>query len=188
MKALKTAVEIIAAVVLIVAIFVGLTVFDASGYTATNSQTLSVTGQQVGKVLVVYDPGLSTSATKFANKVAFDLQALNYSVILAGVKSSEAQNAQGYDIIVVGGPIYMGGITSSVKYVLDNLHSDKGTVVGVFGSGMYASSPEDLAKMKSSDPILESGGSLSKAIVIKIGNSEDINATALSFVNQLLAA
>ncbi len=188
MKTVKTAVEIIAAVVLIAVVFVGLTVFDAGGFTATSSQTLDLKGTpQQGTALVVYDPGLSTAATKFANKVAFDLQALNYSVILAGVKSSEAQTAKGYDIIVVGGPVYFGGLTSSVKYVLDNMQPDKGTVVGVFGSGMYASSPEDLAKMRNSDSLLTSGGALSKALVLKISNSDDLNATALDFVNQLIA-
>ncbi len=188
MKTVKTIVEIIFAVILTVAIFVGLVVLDVSGFTATNSQTLSVTGQQVGKALVVYDPGLSTAATKFANKVAFDLQALNYSVILAGVKSSEALSAQGYDIIVVGGPVYMSGFSSSVKYVLDNTQLDKGTALGVFGMGYSASSPEEITKLRSSDSKLESGGSLSKAIVIKISNSEATNSTALAFVNQLIAA
>ncbi len=187
MKTVKTIVEIIFAVILTIAILVGLVLFDVSGFTATNSQSLPVEGQQAGKALVVYDPGLSTAGTKFANKVAFDLQALNYSVILAGVKSSEAQNAQGYDIIVAGGPIYMNGFSSSVKYVLDNMHPDKGTVVGVFGIGYSASSPEEIAKMRSSDAILESGGALSKAIVVKKGNSDDLNATALDFVNRLIA-
>jgi hypothetical protein len=41
--------------------------------------------------------------------------------------------------------------------------------------------------MKNSDLVLETDGSLSKAIVVKIGNSENINATALDFVNQLVA-
>lgn len=108
-------------------------------------------------------------------------------VTLAGVKTSEAQNVGSYKIIVVGGPIYLGGVTSSIKYALDNLHPDKGASVGVFGVGAIKSSPEDLAKMKSSSPALESGGALSKVIVVKVGNSDDFNATTVDFVNQLMS-
>jgi hypothetical protein len=184
---LKIIVEASVTIVLLVTIFLGITVFDVAGYTATNSQTLEDKGSSVGKALVIYDPGLSGSATSFANKVAFNLQSKNYTVTLAGVKTSEAQNVGSYNIIVVGGPIYLGGVTSSIKYALDNLHPDKGTSVGVFGVGASVSSLEDLAKMKSSAPTLESGGALSKAIVMKIGNSDDFNATAIDFVNKLVS-
>ncbi len=85
--------------------------------------------------LVVYDPGLSGGAKDAATKIGYNLQTAGYTVVLAGVKSSTAANVSGYGVVVVGGPIYAGSASSSVKAYLMGLSVVAGTKVGVFGYG-----------------------------------------------------
>ena len=88
---------------------------DLAAYTATGSQTLTPTGTSIGKAIVIYDPGLSGTAKGVADKVASDLQTKGFTVTLAGIKSSAVANTTEYRVIVVGGPVYAGALTSSVK-------------------------------------------------------------------------
>jgi menaquinone-dependent protoporphyrinogen IX oxidase len=132
---------------------------------------------------VIYDPGLSGTCKGVADKVASDFQVRGYTVTLAGVKSSATGITSGYNIIVVGGPVYAGGLTSSTKDTLANLVLDQGGKIGVFGSGQGATSPEDITQIKQSIPV-RSDSTLQNAIVVKIGSGEDLNARAQDFVNQ----
>jgi flavodoxin len=186
-KILKIILVIFAAIIIIIGAFAAIIFLDLAAYTATGSQTLTPTGTSVGKALVVYDPGLSGTAKGVADKIASDLQAQSYTVTLAGIKSSAATKTAGYNIIVVGGPIYAGSPTGSVKDELKNLKPDSGTKVGVFGSGSGATSQSDIDMIKSSVPALSNNGSLSNAIVVKIGDKEDLITRAQDFVNQLLS-
>jgi flavorubredoxin len=106
---------------------------------------------------------------------------------LAGVKSSAASDTTGYNVIVIGGPVYAGRLTISVKDTLNSilLSHDQGAKVGIFGSGQGATSPDDIAQIRQSIPA-RSYSSLSDALVVKIGSSEEINTRAQDFVNQLL--
>lgn len=185
-KIFKIIIAIIAIVIIAAVAFVALIFLDLAAYTATGSQTLTPTGNSLGNALVLYDPGLSGDSTKVANAVASELQAQNYTVTLAGIKSSVASEISGYKIIVVGGPIYAGAPTSSVKDVLNSLVIDSATV-GVFGSGSGTSAPEDIEQIRSSIPALQSGGPLENAIAVKVGNKEDLNVRSEDFVNQLLS-
>ena len=185
-KIFKIILAIFVAIIIIVAAFGAIIFLDLAAYTATGSQILKPTGTSVGKALVVYDPGLSGTAKGVADRVASDLQAQSYTVTLAGIKSSAAAHTTGYSIIVVGGPIYAGSPTASVKDELKNLKPDSGTKVGVFGSGQGATSQSDIDMIKSSVPALSNTGSLSNAIVVKIGDKEDLSTRAQHFVNQLI--
>ena len=49
-----------------------------------------------------------------------------------------------------------------------------------------ATSPEDIAQIKQSIPV-RSDATLQNAVVVKIGSSEDLNARAQDFVNQLVS-
>jgi flavodoxin len=182
-------------VIIIFVAFAALIFLDLAAYTATGSQTLTPTGTSVGKALVVYDPGLSGTAKGVADKIASDLQAQSYTVTLAGIKSSVVTNTTDYGVVIVGGPIYAGTPTVSVKDYLKNLspgHASQGlgsyfiTRVGVFGSGQGPTSPSDVAMIKNSVPALSDNGSLSNAVIVKIGQTEDLNARASDFVNQLV--
>jgi flavodoxin len=184
-KTLKIVIAIVAVLIIVFAVFAALFVFDLVAYTATGSQTLTPTNESAGKALVLYDPGYSGAATDVAEKVAFDLQAQNYTVTLAGIKNVDAQNTVGYNVIVIGGPVYAGSPTLSVKDALNNLNPDENTVVGVFGSGQGATSPEDIAQIRNSVEALGSSGKLANAVVVKIGSSENIDDRAADFVNQL---
>ena len=179
---------VIFAALIILAVVCGAIVFlDVAAYTATGSQTLTPTGTSVGKAIVIYDPGLSGTSKTVADTVASDLQAQNYTVTLAGIKSSGAASTTGYKIIVIGGPIYAGSPTSSVKDSLSNLTPDQDAKVGVFGSGQGETSQSDIDMIKNSVPALSNAGSLSNTVVVKIGQTEDLNTRAADFVNQLIA-
>ena len=58
-------------------------------------------------------------------KLPADLQTSGYTVTLAGIKSSAAAHTANYRVIVVGGPIYAGTPTGSVKDFLSNLNPAK---------------------------------------------------------------
>ncbi len=185
-KAFKIIVAVFAAVIVVIAALGAIVFLDVAAYTATGSQTLTPTGTSVGKAIVIYDPGLSGTAKTVADKIAIDLQAQNYTVTLAGIKSSAATHTAGYGIIVVGGPVYAGSPTTSVKDTLDNLKPDEGAKVGVFGSGQGATSPSDVSMIRNSVSALSTNGSLSNAVVVKIGQTEDLNLRASDFVSQLV--
>ncbi|HTY75902.1 MAG TPA: flavodoxin domain-containing protein [Candidatus Nanoarchaeia archaeon] len=159
---------------------------DLAAYTATGASNLTPTVTSVGKAIVIYDPGLSGAAKSVADKVASDLQEKGYSVTLAGIKSSAASNTTGYGVVVVGGPIYAGSPTISVKDCLNDLKPAQGVRVGVFGSGAGATSPSDVQMIRDSVTSLKNGP-LSDAVVVKIGQGEDLAARASDFVSQLTA-
>ncbi|MCW3999931.1 MAG: hypothetical protein NWE93_06810 [Candidatus Bathyarchaeota archaeon] len=186
-KILKIILAVIAVLIIIVAAFAAILLSDVAAYTATGSQTLNPTGTSMGTALVLYDPGLSGASTRVAEEVAADLQAKGFTVTLAGIKSPAAADTAGYDVIVVGGPVYAGAVTASVKDTLASIAQthNSDTIVGVYGSGQGASTPEDIAQIKASVPALQSGD-LSGAVVAKIGEDE-VAARATDFVNQLLS-
>jgi flavodoxin len=183
-KVFKIILAIFAVLIIIVVSFGAIIFLDVAAYTATGTQTLTPTGTSVGKALVIYDPGLSGTAKTVANQIASNLQTQKYTVTLAGIKSSVAANAAGYSIIVVGGPVYAGSLTSSVKGTLSNLTPDQGAKVGIFGSGQGATTPEDVTQLTQSIPT-NSDSHLQNAVVVKIGQPEDLNTRAQDFVNQL---
>jgi flavodoxin len=193
-RAFKIILAIFAVLIIVIAAFGAIIFLDVAAYTATGSQTLTPTGTSIGKALVVYDPGLSGAAKGVADKIASDLQAQSYTVTLAGIKSSAAANTTDYGVVIVGGPIYAGSPTVSVKDFLNNLQPGypipNGPYfvirVGVFGSGQGSTTPSDVAMIKNSVPALSDNGSLSNAVVVKIGQSEDLNTRASDFVNQLV--
>lgn len=185
-RILKIVIAVFAVLVILVVAFGALIFLDLAAYTATGSQTLTPTGTPLGKALVAYDPGLSGTAKTVAEKVASDLQTQNYTVILAGIKSSGAVNTTGYSIVVVGGPVYAGGLTSSVKDEVKSFPWFNGTRVGIFGSGQGPTSQDDVNQLRQSigEPLKTNSG-LTNAIVVKIGQKEDLNARVQDFVNQL---
>jgi len=175
------------AVLIILFVSVAAVIFlDVAAYTATGTQTLTPIGTSVGKAIVIYDPGLSGNTKTVANQIASDLQTQNYTVTFAGIKSSAAADTSGYSIIVIGGPVYAGALTGSVKDTLSHLSPSQGAKVGVFGSGQGATTPNDVAMLKQSIPA-NSDATLSNAVVVKIGEKEDINTRTQDFVNQLLS-
>jgi flavodoxin len=185
-KIFKAILVVLAVFIVLFAVFAALIFADLAAYTATSSKTLQYTGQFMGTALVLYDPGLSGASTKVAQQIADDLYNQSLTVTLAGIKSHAAANTTGYDIIVIGGPIYAGAPTASVKDALSNLKHNEDARVGVYGSGQGTSVPEDITAIRAAIPALQSDGALSKALVVKIGESEDLTQRAQDFVNDLI--
>jgi carbon monoxide dehydrogenase subunit G len=185
-KIFKIILVVFAVLIIGVVSFGAIIFLDVAAYTATGSKTLTPAETSVGKALVIYDPGLSGTAKGVADKVASDLQVKGYIVTLAGIKSSAAASAVGYRVIVVGGPVYAGSLTSSVKGTLSNLTPDQGAKIGIYGSGQGATTTDDVTQIKQSIPS-GSDTSLSGAVVVKIGEKEDLNTRAQGFVDQLVS-
>ena len=185
-KVFKIILVIFAVFIIIVAALGAIFFLDLAAYTATGVKTLYPQGDSMGTALVLYDTGLSGTSARLAEKIAAGLQNQSLTVTLAGIKTSAAATTTGYNIIIIGGPIYAGAPTASVKDVLSNLKTDVGTHVGVFGSGQDATSTDDIAQIRNGVPALQSGGALSDAIVVKIGESEDLDSRASGFVAQVL--
>ncbi len=186
MRRIQKVILAIFAVLIIIVVSLGALIFlDLAAYTATGVENLPQVGTPMGTALVLYDPGLTGASTRVAQQVAADLQNKTLTVTLAGIKSSAAANTTGYDVIVIGGPAYAGAPTASVKDALSNLKHDADARIGVYGSGQGATTPDDVAQIKNAVPALQSGGALSNALVVKIGESEDLSARAADFTTQL---
>jgi flavodoxin len=185
-KALKIVLTVLAVFIIIILTFGAVFFLDLAAYTAGGTKTLTPTTTSVGNALVVYDPGLSGAANRVAEKIAAGLQEKDYTVTFAGIKSSEASGTEGYGVIVAGGPIYAGVPASSVKDFLGSLNPNAETAVGVFGSGQGATTPDDVAAIRNAVPALQSGSTLEGAVVVKIGETEDLDARASEFVNELV--
>ena len=185
-KIFKIILAVFAVLVILIVAFGAIVFLDVAAYTATGSETLSPAGTSVGKALVVYDPGLSGAAKDAASKIANGLQSKGYTVDFAGIKSGAAANISGYNVIVVGGPIYAGSPTSSVKAFLNSLNPAQGVKVGVFGSGQGPQDTNDTALVAKEVAALPNDSSLTLSAVAKIGSSEDLNMRSADFVNQLL--
>jgi menaquinone-dependent protoporphyrinogen IX oxidase len=142
-KILKIVGIIIIAFVIIFSSVLAALALDLTSYNATATETLNPAGSPVGHAIVVYDPGFSGSAKLAATKIAEDLQAKEYTVDLAGVKSATAGQTSNYAIIVAGGPMYWGQAASSIEGYLKTLTNSNQTKLGVYvttGSSQYSSS------------------------------------------------
>jgi flavorubredoxin len=131
-KLLKVGIVVLVVIVVLFAAVFAAFSFDLSSYGATGSETLNPAGASVGRAMVVYDPGFSGAAKQDASRIADDLQSKGYTVILAGVRSRMATNESGYNIIVAGGPIYFGQVSSSIDGYLKTVPNN--VKLGVFGS------------------------------------------------------
>jgi hypothetical protein len=184
-KTFKIILIVFAILVMIFVVFGAIFFLDLAAFTATGSETKAPNGPSIGTALVVYDPGLSGASKDLASKIATRLQAIGYTTTFAGIKSPAATNPSGYD--VVGGPIYAGTPTTSVKDFLNNLNPTSTLKVGVFGSGQGETSPEDVAQITNSIASLPKRSSFSNVLIVKIGQSENLDTRATDFVNQLVS-
>jgi flavodoxin len=184
-KLLLIAVAIVVIVILGAVAFMGTIMFDVWSMTAGGSETLNPAGNITGHALVVYNPGLSGGAKGVADLIAGDLKAGGYTVTLAGVKSAAASDVSGYDVIVVGGPVYVGNASSSVRSYLQNLHPPADAKVGVFGYGSSAIDNNDMIA------VLDNVASVSASTftinaALKLTNADDEGKRCADFVTELL--
>lgn len=184
-KMLLIGAAVVIAVVLVLFGAMSMFIFDVWSMTAGGSQTLDPAGTATGKALVVYNPGIGGGAKGVADTIAGDLKAIGYTVTLAGVKSAAASDVSGYDVIIVGGPIYVGNASGSVKAYLQNLHPAADAKVGVFGFG---SSPVDNSDR---DAVLKDvaslpDGTLEVDAAMKLTGQDDEGEMCAEFLETLL--
>lgn len=186
MKKILKIVLIVIVVFIVAAISsVGVIMTDLAGNFATDVKALP-NGAATGKALVVYDPGLSGGAKDAATKIGYNLQTSGYDVTLAGVKSSAAANLTGYDVVVVGGPIYAGKPASTVQSYLNSFNPSAQVKVGVFGFGDVKVDNSNSTTVMQDVAPLPSGSSVAFDAVIKITSSDNIDSRCAEFVTDLL--
>ena len=154
-------------------------------YTAAGSETLNPAGNPVGKALVVYDPSIKGSTKDVASVIAHDLQAKGYTVNLEGIKSSTVMNTAGYNVIVVGGPIYAGHIASSVQSYLSDINPPKEAKIGVFTTGMVVENSNNTAFVQK-EIAMNNTNVFQIDDVMKFVDGDNVNQKAEQFVNGLL--
>lgn len=186
-KIFKFILAVFAVLIVGFALFGAIIFLDLAAYTAGGSQILTPSNTSIGNALVVYNPGLSGAAKVVAEKVAYELQAKNFMVTLAGVKSSAATNVADAKIIIVGGPVYAGTLTSTINDYLNRLTPNNSARVGVFGSGSGDQEEIDIANIRSGAASLSEDGPLANALVVKIGNGENVTSRMADFVAELTA-
>jgi len=175
----------VSAVVIVLAVILSFTLMGKPANPVASSKQLTPTslavGQSPGIALVVYDPGSNGAAKTVADDIASDLQTRGYFVDLAGIDSSTAKNnATGYQLVVVGGPISGGNASSAVQTYLKNI-SPGSEIVGVYG---VTSSKTD----GSNDQVapLPTGSTLIIKETLEINKSQKAAAESSTFINQLL--
>jgi flavodoxin len=170
-------------VLIVVAAFVTGALFcgDMMSYTDTGSKLLEPVGTPAGKALVAYNPGVSGGAKNAAAIIAGDLQAKGYTVSLAGIKSPAAANISGYDVVVVGGPMYFGRVSNSVDAYVMALKPQNGMKLGVFATtGSPEFHDEDIASFGKQVAAAPYSGTLNKAAITKTIRSGDAGNTDCS--------
>lgn len=187
MKVMSIVAAIVAIIILaVLAAFaaMGFVFMDGMSYTATGHETLSPAGADSGKALVVYNPGITGQAKGAAATIAGDLQAKGYTVDLCGIRSGEAWRTSGYDVIVVGGPVYVGNASGSIRSYLNTLKADEGTKLGVFGTGSVDLGSDDLAVVRKD--VAPADAALDIKAAVKLLQNDDADKKCSEFVDALL--
>ncbi len=185
-KILKIILAVFAVLIIAGVASFSLVIFDVAGNFATGTQPLP-NGAAIGKAIVVYDPGLSGGAKDTATKIGYNLQEKGYDVTLAGVKSSTAADLTGYDVIVVGGPIYAGKPASTIKSYLNSLSPPSNAKVGVFGYGSVTVDNSNSTAVTQDVANLPSTSTLTFNAVVKVVSGSGVDAACQDFVNRLVA-
>jgi hypothetical protein len=161
---------------------------DLMSYTTTGSETLSPAGETRENALVVYSPGISGAAKNAAVDMAKDLKSRGYKVDLAGVRSKTANNTSSYDIIIAGGPMYFGKVSSSIDSYLKKLELKKEVRLGVFGTtGSEQLVNDDYITLGKQVESSSSGDSLNKKMVIKlIRSGKESTKDCKDFISEML--
>lgn len=173
-------------ILLIILISIGAFAFISNdmGNRATVSETLSPNGTIVGNALVVYDPSITGNTKNVASMIASELQDRGYRVDLVGIKNPKAENTSGYNLIVVGGPIYGGNTSDAVKKYLKILKPVEGTKIGVFATGDPHTTDE--AQIKKQIAPIPENSTLQINIVMAISMNDDKIKKCVIFVDDLL--
>lgn len=188
MKLTKIVMAAVAVTVIVIAALFGtmaFIIFDLMSYTATGSETLNPAGS-AGKALVVYDPGLSGNAKSTAGCIADELKSKRYMVDLSGIRGRAAANTSGYDVIVVGGPVYAGNISSSIQSYMNSLEPSGNVCIGMFATGSVKEKMNDTVSLRKEIVPLPDDSPIRVKAIVKLVPEDDTGLKCAGFVNELL--
>lgn len=130
--------SIIALTLIFSSIITVITIFDLTSYLPTGHETLLPINNAIGAALIVYNLDVNGMGTGSAKWVGSDLRIRGYETTVAGIRSDGIENATDKDIMIVIGPTYFGGPTSSVTAYLQTLQTKPDAKVGIYTiSGMF---------------------------------------------------
>ncbi len=184
-KIFKIMIAVFALLIIIAVASFSIVILDVAGSLATDTHPLP-NGAPIGQAIVVYDPGLSGGAKDTATKIGYKLQTAGYNVVLAGVKSQTAANLTGYDVVVVGGPIYAGKPASSILTYLISLSPTSNAKVGVFGYGSIQVDNNNQTAVQQDVAPLQADSTVHLNAVMKVVSGGDVDSNCQDFVNRLL--
>jgi flavorubredoxin len=92
-------------------------------------------GNQIGKALIVVDPGFSKASLKVGQSIAAKLTQKGVTVKLVTVKSFKPQDFSGIDLLVLGGPTYVGQPSGGLKKLAAKLNDCNGLKTLLFQTG-----------------------------------------------------
>ena len=119
-------------IIIVILILVLLGAFLMGVSRSKKSKIIKPEGAVTGKALVVYDAGFTGGTKNAAGYIAEDLKSKGYEVKLAGVRSSEALDTSGYNILIIGSPTYGGKPTKPIESYLRNLKPTENIVIGIY--------------------------------------------------------
>jgi flavodoxin len=119
-------------IVLVVIILLSMIAWFIGIARSRDSKTIKSAGSITSKALIVYDPGLSGGTKTAAGYMAEDLKSKGYEVKLAGIRSREALDTSGYDLMIVGSPTYGATPTEPIISYLSILKPPENITIGVY--------------------------------------------------------
>ena len=119
-------------IILGIIVLVAVAAYLVGYFNSSGSETLKPEGKVTGKALIVYDPGLSGGTKSAAFHMAKVLKSKSYEVRVAGVRSSDADNLSGYDVLIVGSPTYGAKPTGPIESYLKSLKRPENITIGVY--------------------------------------------------------
>jgi menaquinone-dependent protoporphyrinogen IX oxidase len=165
---------IILAIIVVVAVVIwGVTYANSLG-----SETLKSSENITGKALIVYDPGWSGATKNIATKMGQELQSKGYEVTVAGVRSVEASNITGYNLLIFGSPTYVGNPSGLINSYIENLNLPQNVTVGVFTVGSVSTEDSNLVLQQ----LLQN-----KTVAVKISKKFDQSAVQNNYTTYINA-
>jgi menaquinone-dependent protoporphyrinogen IX oxidase len=186
MQILLTVVLFVGVGIPTILLIVGKVISLIVSYFAKETVTLSPEGKPGGKALIVYEPGATGLAKRVAETLGGDLQGRGFEVKVAGIRSPDAKDTAGYNLLIYGTPSYLGRPTGAFKKLVKKLRPASDQVFGFYVTGTKGAPAVGLVPkaflegMKK--PLEESGIQAREMAFIGIGEFD-----YPEFVNRLVA-
>lgn len=109
-------------------------------YIITEAVTLKPEGERKGKALIIFEPGATLLTKNVAGGIGRELSKRGFEVKVAGIRSAEAKDTSGYDLLLLGTPTYMGRPTGRFRKFVRKLDLAKGQIFGIYLTGTRGAS------------------------------------------------